>query len=295
MFARRHARDARLPLRACTPPSGRSAARRRSRRSARCTSRAPRSVRPRRRPAVSARSKPCSSPGSSASASTRRSRCRRCCCSGCARSGSRSFPVGLSFTALGRRRDDLSRRWRDRTRRCTGARHLVDRCAGAAARVLRRVSSIVDPTTRCRSRWELDLTDVDQRRAGVDRARALADHAARHGVGTDRDRRRRRRTCTGRAGALAVVVSGVARVVPREVRQGHRGAGSSAALHPDINVREGNGTGLGFVSGHTAVAFADRHGAPADPAAEGPGRRLCARDDGRPGAHRVRRAPRRST
>jgi membrane-associated phospholipid phosphatase len=54
----------------------------------------------------------------------------------------------------------------------------------------------------------------------------------------------------------AVVISGVgawllAKVVKHLVERGR-----PLAYLPDINVREGTGGGLGFVSGHTAVAFA---------------------------------------
>ena len=55
---------------------------------------------------------------------------------------------------------------------------------------------------------------------------------------------------------LAIVVSGVAawflaRVVKDIVERGR-----PLEYLPEINVREGSGTGLGFVSGHSAVAFA---------------------------------------
>jgi membrane-associated phospholipid phosphatase len=55
---------------------------------------------------------------------------------------------------------------------------------------------------------------------------------------------------------MAVAVSGIgawflAKFVKEMVQRGR-----PLEFIPDINVREGSGTGLGFVSGHTAVAFA---------------------------------------
>ena len=78
----------------------------------------------------------------------------------------------------------------------------------------------------------------------------------------------------------AVVISGVgawflAKFVKHLVERGR-----PLAYLPDINVREGTGGGLGFVSGHTAVAFAVATALAADPATERPCDRLCARDVG---------------
>ncbi|MET1002459.1 MAG: phosphatase PAP2 family protein [Acidimicrobiia bacterium] len=55
---------------------------------------------------------------------------------------------------------------------------------------------------------------------------------------------------------LAIVVSGVAAWFLAKVVKDIVERGRPLEYLPKINVREGSGTGLGFVSGHSAVAFA---------------------------------------
>ena len=55
---------------------------------------------------------------------------------------------------------------------------------------------------------------------------------------------------------LAIVVSGVAAWFLAKVVKDIVERGRPLEYLPEINVREGSGTGLGFVSGHSAVAFA---------------------------------------
>ena len=55
---------------------------------------------------------------------------------------------------------------------------------------------------------------------------------------------------------LAVVVSGVAAWFLAKLVKDIFERGRPLEYLPEINVREGSGTGLGFVSGHSAVAFA---------------------------------------
>ncbi|MGH8977894.1 MAG: phosphatase PAP2 family protein [Acidimicrobiia bacterium] len=56
--------------------------------------------------------------------------------------------------------------------------------------------------------------------------------------------------------ALAVLASGVAAWFLAKVVKDAIERGRPPRYIPDIDVREGSGAGLGFVSGHTAVAFA---------------------------------------
>jgi undecaprenyl-diphosphatase len=55
---------------------------------------------------------------------------------------------------------------------------------------------------------------------------------------------------------LAVIASGLAAWILAKVVKEAVERGRPLRYTPDIDVREGPGTGLGFVSGHTAVAFA---------------------------------------
>jgi glycosyltransferase 2 family protein len=55
---------------------------------------------------------------------------------------------------------------------------------------------------------------------------------------------------------VAVIVSGLAAWLLAKWVKNLVERGRPLAFIPDINVREGSGTGFGFVSGHTAVAFA---------------------------------------